>query len=188
MCNTLSQRAPKRKSSQVKQGMSLRGIAQISARAAAISKGGVNQKQLVQDLNAEEEDDEIKEPKLTIWGAIITLRFSTALVAFCSKFIVNSISDITVSGTVSTTFVGLILLLIIRNAAEHVIAVIVAYKDKISLAINVTIGSSIQIALLVLPFVIILGWIIGQNYITLYFDTFLITILFITVLLVNYLI
>ena len=66
MCNTLSQRAPKRKSSQVKQGMSLRGIAQISARAAAISKGGVNQKQLVQDLNAEEEDDEIKEPKLII--------------------------------------------------------------------------------------------------------------------------
>jgi len=80
---------------------------------------------------------------LIIWGAIITLRFSTALVAFCSEFIVNSISDIMVSGTVSTTFISLILLLIVRNAAKYIIAVIVAYKDKISLVINVAIRSSI---------------------------------------------
>jgi Ca2+:H+ antiporter len=56
---------------------------------------------------------------------------------------VNSISNITVSGTVSTTFVGLILLLIVRNAAKYIIAVIVAYKDKMSLVINVAIRSSI---------------------------------------------
>jgi len=80
---------------------------------------------------------------LIIWGVIITLRFSTALVAFCSKFIVDSISDIMASGTVSTTFIGLILLLIVRNAAEHAIVVIVAYKDEISLVINVAIRSSI---------------------------------------------
>ena len=79
------------------------------------------------------------------------------LVAFCFKFIVNSISDVTASGTVFTTFISLILLLIIRNAAKYIIAVIVAYKDKISLVINVVIKSSIQIALLVLPFIIILG-------------------------------
>ena len=65
------------------------------------------------------------------------------LVAFYSKFIVNSISNITASGTISTTFIGLILLLIIRNAAKYVIAVIVAYRDKISLVINITIRSSI---------------------------------------------
>jgi len=70
---------------------------------------------------------------------------------------VNSISDITASGTISTTFIGFILLLIIRNAAEYIIVVIVAYKDKMSLVINVAIKSSIQIALLVLPFVVILS-------------------------------
>ncbi|XTI87688.1 sodium/calcium transporter [Cenococcum geophilum] len=85
-----------------------------------------------------------------IIGAIITLKISTALVAFYSKFIVNSISNITVSGTVSTTFISLILLLIIRNATKYIIAVIVAYKDKINLVINVTIKS-------ILPFIIILG-------------------------------
>ena len=101
---------------------------------------------------------------------------------------VNSISNITASGTVSTTFVGLILLPIVRNAAEHVIAVTVACKDEMSLAIDVAIGSSIQIALLVLPFVVVLGWIKGQDCMTLYFNTFLIAILFVAVLLVNYLI
>ena len=111
----------------------------------------------MQNLNVEKEDDKIKEPKLIIWGAIITLGLSTVLVALYSEFMVNSISNITASGTISTTFIGLILLLIIRNATKHVIAVIVAYKDEISLAINVAIRSSIQITLLVLPFIIILS-------------------------------
>ena len=65
------------------------------------------------------------------------------LVAFYSKFIVSSISNITASGTISTTFISLILLLIIRNAAKYAIVVIVAWKDKISLVINVAIRSSI---------------------------------------------
>jgi len=61
------------------------------------------------------------------------------IVAFYSKFIVNSISNNIASGTTSNTFIGLILLLIIRNAAKYIIAVIVACKDKISLVINVAI-------------------------------------------------
>jgi len=78
-----------------------------------------------------------------IWGAIIALRFSTALVIFYSKFMVNSISNVTASGTISTTFISLILLLIIGNTAKYIIVVIVAYKDKISLVINVAIRFSI---------------------------------------------
>ena len=101
---------------------------------------------------------------------------------------VNTISNITASGTISTTFVGLILLPIVGNAAEHTTAVTVACKDKMNLAIDVAIGSTIQIALLVLPFAVVLGWIIGQDCMTLYFDTFLIAVLFVAVLLVNYLI
>jgi Ca2+/H+ antiporter len=56
---------------------------------------------------------------------------------------VNSISNITVNGTISTTFVSLILLLIIGNAAKYIIAVTVVYKNEINLAINVIIKSSI---------------------------------------------
>ena len=56
---------------------------------------------------------------------------------------VNSIGDIIISGTIFIIFVSLILLLIIRNAVKYIIAVIVVYKDKISLVINVAIRSSI---------------------------------------------
>jgi Ca2+:H+ antiporter len=78
-----------------------------------------------------------------IWGAIITLKFFTMLIAFYFKFMVDSISNIIANGTVSTTFVGLILLLIIRNAAEYITAVTVVYKDEMSLAINIITKSSI---------------------------------------------
>ena len=140
----------------------------------------------MQDLNVEKEDNEIKEPKLIIWGAIIIFGFSIILVAFCFKFMVDNISNITASSTVFIIFVSLILLPIVGNAAKHITVVTVACKDKISLAINVVIGSSIQIALLVLLFVIVFSWIIGQDCIMLYFNNFLIAVLFVAMLLINY--
>jgi len=73
------------------------------------------------------------------------------------------------------------------NAAEHATAVTVAVKDKMDLAIGVAVGSSMQIALLVLPFSVVLGWIMGKD-MTLDFDGFQIAVLFVAVLLVNYLI
>lgn len=101
---------------------------------------------------------------------------------------VSSIEGITETGAVSTTFVGLILLPIVGNAAEHATAVTVAIKDKMDLSIGVAVGSSMQIALLVLPFIVVLGWILGKECMTMYFDTFQIAVLFVAVLLVNYLI
>lgn len=56
----------------------------------------------------------------------------------------------------------MILLPIVGNAAEHATAVTVACKDKMDLAIGVAVGSSMQIALLVLPLIVVLGWIIGM--------------------------
>lgn len=65
-------------------------------------------------------------------------------------------------GGISRTFVGLILLPIVGNAAEHATAVTVACKDKMDLAIGVAVGSSMQIALLVLPLIIVIGWGMGE--------------------------
>lgn len=87
----------------------------------------------------------------------------------------------------SRTFIGLILLPIVGNAAEHVTAVSVAMKNKMDLAIGVAIGSSMQIALFVTPLMVIIGWIIGEP-MTLFFNTFETCVLFVTVLIVNYLI
>jgi Ca2+:H+ antiporter len=78
--------------------------------------------------------------------AILLLLISTGLVAVCAEFMVGSINAV-VSGNsgLSETFIGLIILPIVGNAAEHVTAVTVASKNKMDLAIGVAVGSSIQI-------------------------------------------
>ncbi|KAJ4986312.1 calcium/proton exchanger [Stagonosporopsis vannaccii] len=189
MYNAPSQKVPKRKSSKIEEGAANRGVAAIGAGTAAASGGGVNLKNLLNKPDDdEEEEEEFETPSLSVIGALVTLAISTTLVAFCSEFMVDSIDGLTATGGVSTTFVGLILLPIVGNAAEHATAVTVAMKDKMDLSIGVAVGSSMQIALLVFPFIVILGWIMGKDCMTLYFDTFQIATLFVSVLLVNYLI
>ena len=133
-------------------------------------------------------EEEPEEPNLSIWVAMGTLAASTVLVALNAEFLVDAINEVTCGGGISKNFVGLILLPIVGNAAEHATAVTVAVKDKMDLAIGVAVGSSMQIALLVLPLVVVLGWIIGKDDMTLFFDGFQIVVLFVAVLLVNYLI
>ena len=127
----------------------------------------------------EELGDDKEEPKLHIWVAVATLAISTVFVALCAEFMVDSIDALTAGGAISKTFVGLILLPIVGNAAEHATAVTVAVKDKMDLAIGVAVGSSMQIALLVLPLVVILGWILDKPDMDLSFDGFQIAVLFV---------
>ncbi|KAL8793683.1 MAG: hypothetical protein Q9195_003732 [Heterodermia aff. obscurata] len=138
--------------------------------------------------NPTQEPEDREQPQLHIITAIVTLAISTAFVAVCAEYMVDSINDLTDRGGLSKTFVGLILLPIVGNAAEHATAVTVAVKDKMDLAIGVAVGSSMQIALLIIPFVVVLGWILGNNEMNLDFDGFQIAVLFVAVLLVNYLI
>ncbi|KAI9780753.1 MAG: hypothetical protein M1839_006540 [Geoglossum umbratile] len=128
-----------------------------------------------------------ERPGLTPWAAGCVLLVITVAVSVCADYLVGSIDEIVKTSHVSKTFIGLILIPIVGNAAEHVTAVIVSMKDKMDLAINVAIGSSLQIALLVTPFLVILGWIIGQP-MTLHFETFETVVFFLSVLVVNYLI
>ena len=117
--------------------------------------------------------EDIVEAKkhLSQTSAILLLLVSTGLVAICAEFLVDSIDYLVKTGSVSQAFVGLIILPIVGNAAEHVTAVTVATKNKMDLAINVAVGSSIQIALFVTPLIVILGWIIGRD-MSLYFSLF----------------
>ncbi|KAH0536029.1 hypothetical protein FGG08_007078 [Glutinoglossum americanum] len=161
------------------EGASKKGIAAIG-RGLASGIGG-------QTVPAYDPDGEML-PELSIVTALLTLAISTALVALCAEFMVGSIDALSETGNISKTFIGLILLPIVGNAAEHATAVTVAIKDKMDLAIGVAVGSSMQIALLVVPLIVVLGWILGIHDMTLYFDGFQIAVLFVAVLLVNYLI
>lgn len=125
------------------------------------------------DLFEEENDSENEgEPELLgVWSAGVVLVVVTVLVAICAEYLVGSIDAIVEQAHISKTFIGLILIPIVGNAAEHVTAVIVAWKNKMDLAIGVAIGSSLQIAIFVTPFLVILGWAMGQP-MTLHFETF----------------
>ncbi|KAG5517918.1 hypothetical protein PMAC_000373 [Pneumocystis sp. 'macacae'] len=117
----------------------------------------------------------------------ILLILVTILVSICAEYLIDSIDLFVASYNVNKTFIGLILIPIVGNAAEHVTAVIVSIKNKMDLAIGVALGSSMQIALFITPSLIIIGWIIGQP-LTLYFKTFETVIMFISVFIINYLI
>ena len=117
----------------------------------------------------------------------IALVIITVAVALCAEYLVDSIDAIVERTGISKTFVGLILLPIVGNAAEHVTAVVVSWKNKMDLALGVAIGSSMQIALFVTPFLVMLGWMIDRE-MTLQFKGFETVVFFLSVLVVNYLI
>lgn len=139
------------------------------------------------DAENQSEDDEEEEPVMGPYAAAGVLIVVTVLVAVCAEYLVDSIDSLVETAHISKTFVGLVLLPIVGNAAEHVTAVVVAVKDKMDLALGVAIGSSMQIALLVTPFLVILGWIIDQP-MTLRFETFETVVFFVSVLVVTYVI
>jgi Ca2+:H+ antiporter len=107
-------------------------------------------------------------------------------VAICAEFLVDSIDYLVQTTGVSQAFIGLIILPIVGNAAEHVTAVTVASKNKMDLAIGVALGSSIQIALFVTPVIVLLGWILNTE-MSLYFSLFETISLFASAFIVNYL-
>jgi len=104
------------------------------------------------------------------WSAAAVLIVTTLIISVCADYMVDSIDALVATGKISKTFIGLILIPIVGNAAEHVTACVVAVKNKMDLAMSVAIGSSIQIALLVTPSLVMLGWAIGQP-MTLHFET-----------------
>lgn len=112
---------------------------------------------------------------------------STGLVAVCAEFLISSIEEVTASSTLGEIFIGLIVLPIVGNAAEHITAITVAMKNKMDLAIGVAIGSSIQVALLITPLVVILGWIMDKH-MSLYFTLFETVCLFVSTFIVNFLV
>ncbi|KAF5367396.1 hypothetical protein D9758_003773 [Tetrapyrgos nigripes] len=133
--------------------------------------------------SAQEEEEE--QPQMSLFTTLVLLASVTVLVAVTAEWLVDSIDGLVESSSISEEFVGVILLPIVGNAAEHVTAVTVSMKDKLTLSLGVAVGSSIQIALFVIPFIVTLAWIMGKP-LTLLFDPYESITLFLAVLTVNY--
>lgn len=127
------------------------------------------------------------EPRMGTAAAGIALLSVTVVIAFCAEYLVSSIEETAERYSIPKAFIGVVLLPIVGNAAEHVTSVWMAMKNKYELTITICVGSSIQIACLVVPLLVIVGWIVGQP-LTLHFHNFETIVLFVSVFLVNLLI
>ncbi|KIY73087.1 calcium/proton exchanger [Cylindrobasidium torrendii FP15055 ss-10] len=131
------------------------------------------------------QEEEKESPDMCLPVAVGVLIAATGLTYLTAEALTDSLEGIGQTGAVSTEWLGLILLAIVGNAAEHVTAVFVAYRNKVDLALAVSVGSCIQIALFVIPILVLIGW-IADKPLSLLFDPLEVVTLFLSVLLVRF--
>ena len=117
--------------------------------------------------------------------AAIYLAVSAVAVGLMSEILVGSISEASHEIGLSEFFVGVFIVAIVGNAAEHWVAVLVAAKDKMDLAVNIAIGSSAQIALFVAPVLVLLSFVVGPEPMALVFNGYELGALLFAVLIGN---
>ncbi|MFC5453145.1 calcium/proton exchanger [Paenibacillus aestuarii] len=119
--------------------------------------------------------DEAIEHGEAAWSkstSIIFLVLATAMVAFTSEWLVGTLEEVTHKFGLSELFVGAFLIAIIGNAAEHSAAVMMALKNKMGAAVEIAIGSSLQIALFVAPVLVIVSFFVGGTPMNIVFSTY----------------
>jgi len=117
--------------------------------------------------------------------AAIYLALSAVAVGVMSEVLVGSISEASEDIGLSEFFVGVFIVAIVGNAAEHWVAVLVAAKDKMDLAVNIAIGSSAQIALFVAPVLVLASFLVGPDPMALVFNGYELGALLFAVLIAN---
>ncbi|KAG2232472.1 calcium/proton exchanger [Thamnidium elegans] len=135
----------------------------------------------------EDEADEEEKPSTTVFVSVGSLLLIACFIALHAEHLVGAIDGVVDTWGLNQTFVGLIILPLVGNAAEHVSSVTFAMKNKMNLCIGIAISSSLQIGLLVCPILVLTGWFIDVQ-LTFFFEVFETVILFASVMIVNYLI
>jgi Ca2+:H+ antiporter len=125
------------------------------------------------------------EDPWTVRRSVVLLAIAGVLVGVMSELLVGSISDTAKDIGISEFFIGAVVVAIVGNAAEHWVAVLVAAKDKMDLAVNIAVGSSAQIALFVAPLLVLLSFVIGPNPMALVFNGFELGAILLAVLIAN---
>ena len=135
--------------------------------AAVAESGGI--------APAEEEPEEEEEEHGEPWStrrSIIALAVAGLAVGLMSEILVDSITETAEKINLSEFFIGAVVVAIVGNAAEHWVAVLVAAKNKMDLAVNIAVGSSAQIALFVAPVLVLCSFFLGPHPMPLVFNAF----------------
>lgn len=130
------------------------------------------------------EDDGPQAAPLSPFAATAVLLTATLGIIICANYLLDSVNGTAEATHITKTFIAAILIPIASNAPEAVTIMTVCRGSKVNYGIGVVVGSILQIALFVIPLLVIVGWIIGEP-LTLYFETFQTTMLFLSVLVVN---
>ncbi|KAF5803013.1 putative calcium/proton exchanger, sodium/calcium exchanger membrane region [Helianthus annuus] len=113
----------------------------------------------------ENEDDmdvsQEETPVIGFWSGLIWLVSMTAVISLLSEYLVDTIEEASTSWGISVSFISIIVLPIVGNAAEHAGAIIFAFKNKLDITLGVALGSATQISVFVVPMSVIVAWIIG---------------------------
>jgi Ca2+:H+ antiporter len=131
------------------------------------------------------DDEEHGEP-WSVRKAVGALAIAGVAVGVMSEILVGSISEAASSIGLSEFFVGAIIVAIVGNAAEHWVAVLVARKDQMDLAVNIAIGSSAQIALFVAPVLVLASQFVGPHPLALVFNGFELGAVLLAVIIANH--
>ncbi len=124
-------------------------------------------------------------PAPRIGGAVVTLLVATGLIAWMSELLVGAVEEASHALGLTEVFVGVIVVAIIGNAAEHSTAVLMAMKDRMDLALHIAIGSSTQIALFVAPLLVFVSYALPGGPMDLRFSPFEVLAVLIAVGVVN---
>jgi Ca2+:H+ antiporter len=122
------------------------------------------------------EDDEYEAvveeaPHWSVGRAVIVLLLSTGAIVWMSELLVGTVEHVVLEIGISEFFLGIIIIPLVGNAAEHLVAVQVAAKNKMELSLAISVGSSLQIALFVAPLLVFISLLMG-NPLTLVFNQF----------------
>ncbi|QDZ20580.1 calcium/proton exchanger [Chloropicon primus] len=119
--------------------------------------------ELFDDNGDDDDGDNDEAPEITFWSGIVWLGVFTIFISVLSDYIVDTIEGTAKSIGIPVSFISVILLPIVGNAAEHAAAVMFAMKDKMDITIGVAVGSSTQICLFVIPFSVVIAWMSGRS-------------------------
>jgi len=126
------------------------------------------------------------QPKWSVGFALGILGASTLAIVFMSEFLVGVVEPVAEQLGVRELFLGVILIPIVGNVAEHLVGVQAAMKNQMDLSMNISLGSSMQIALFVAPLLVFLSIFIGPRELTLFFSLFEVMVLGLSVLIASF--
>jgi len=132
------------------------------------------------------EEDEKDEAAWSVRHSVLVLAAAGAGVALMSELLVGSIEHAAKAVGLSQFFIGVVVVAIVGNAAEHWVAVLVALKDKMDLAVNIAVGSSAQVALFVAPILVLVSFFIGPHPMALVFNGYEVAAMLLAVVIANF--